>query len=417
MRAAALAMIAWAASCGGDGPDVARTGEDQFVGVAQVPTPGGVEPRFVLGGRPFSFVANNAYYLQEEATRELGGRMTRWVDETFAKSAALGVRVLRVWAFNDGERDTSIQRAPLVYDEAGLRGLDHVLVKAREYDVKLILTLVNYWSDYGGCEQYVRWAGHADAVPGDPRFFTDRAVIEHFKAHLERVIGRQNALSGIGYWEDPTVLAWELMNEPRGLGLGDDGQRLRGWIDELAGHVRALAPRHLVGTGEEGFDTRARGYDQVFWLRVGADWMTRMSQSFQLNVASPAVDFASVHFYPERYAWAPALAEEAGRRWIAEHAAIAAAHGKPLFVGEFGLAGHGPEARFDLERRRAMYASWLAEAARAGGGAAPWLFAYDERPSDWDPFTWYYRDGSEPGDPGNRYADVVARAAAELARR
>ena len=40
------------------------------------------------------------------------------------------------------------------------------------------------------------------------------------------------------------------------------------------------------------------------------------------------------------------------------------------------------------------------------------MFANDARPDAWDEFTFYYRDGTVPADPRNRYADLVVEAAA-----
>jgi mannan endo-1,4-beta-mannosidase len=39
------------------------------------------------------------------------------------------------------------------------------------------------------------------------------------------------------------------------------------------------------------------------------------------------------------------------------------------------------------------------------------MFAPDSRPDEWDAFTFYYRDGSRPSDPRNRYADLLIEAA------
>jgi mannan endo-1,4-beta-mannosidase len=67
---------------------------------------------------------------------------------------------------------------------------------------------------------------------------------------------------------------------------------------------------------------------------------------------------------------------------------------------------------FSLEERRAMIRGWLRCARRTGlAGAGLWMFAYDARPDAWDRHTFYFRDGTEPGDPLNRYADLVAEAA------
>ena len=334
------------------------------------------------------------------------------MEETLAKAAALGATVVRTLACNDDPAksgDSAMQTAKLTYDETSLRGLDVVLAKAQQHGVKLILPLGNYWNDYGGARQYVRWAGLADAQEGDPRFFTERAVIDHYKAHLTTLLNRVSTIDGVRYGDHPAVLAWELLNEPRATGLDRPGEQLRAWVDEVGAHVKALAPGHLVGTGEEGFDLTASGYDEAFWRTAASFPPFDGTGSFTLNTASPYVDYASVHLFPETWAWKPEAVAEAGARWIAEHAAIARSLGKPLLVGEFGLQNDGA---FPLDERRAIYAGWMQCAKETGvGGIAPWMFAYDARPEAWDPHTFYFRDGTRPGDLVNRYADLVLGAA------
>jgi len=342
-----------------------------------------------LGQHPY-FVALNAYYLQEEAARAIrAGEPTSLVLEVvLVKASALGVTVLRTWAFNDDPRktgDSAIQVAPLEYDEVALRGLDLVLTRAFAYGIQLVLPLGNYWNDYGGAKQYVAWAGLPQPVEGDPRFFTDRSVVDHYREHIRRLLTRVNTFDGWRYGEHPAVLAWEILNEPRNRGLDAGGDALRAWIDEIGAQVKSLSPATLVGTGEEGFEP------------------------FQRNVESAAVDFGSVHFFPESWNLPPGEIASSGARWIEEHAALTRGSNKPLIFGEFALRNDGA---FALAERRAMYRGWFTCAARSGlAGAAPWLFSYDGRPNEWDRHTFYFRDGSAPADPRNRYADIVIEAA------
>ncbi len=341
-----------------------------------------------LGLHPY-FVALNAYYLQEEAARAIraGEPTSVELEEVLVKASALGVTVLRTWAFNDDPQkagDSAIQVAPLEYDEVALRGLDLVLTRAFAHGIQLILPLGNYWNDYGGARQYVAWAGLPRPLEGDPRFFTDRSVIAHYREHIRRLLARQNAFDGWRYADHPAVLAWEVLNEPRNRGLDARGAALRAWIDEVAAQVKSLSPAKLIGTGEEGFEP------------------------FRSNLESAAVDFGSIHFFPESWNLPPAEIAGAGARWIKEHAALARGRNKPLILGEFALRNDGV---FMLSERRAMYRGWLTCAVRTGlAGAAPWLFAYDARPEQWDRHTFYFRDGTAPQDPRNRYADIVLDA-------
>jgi len=373
-------------------------------------------PALRLGTAPSAAVVLNAYYLQENAARDLkrGLIESPAVEETLAKAAALGAHAVRTNGHNEGADklgDSAIQVAPLQYDEVGLRGLDLVLTRAAAHGVKLVLTLGNYWDAYGGTRRYVAWAGLPSPVQGDARFFTERAVIEHYKAHIARLLSRVNTFDGLRYGEHPAVLAWELLNEPRGKGLDPEGAALRAWVDEVAAVVKQHAPGHLVGTGEEGFDTSFAGYDERFWRESGtSSSFERGGSSFRRNTASPFIDFGSVHFYPEVYGVRSDFTARAGAHWFSEHAALARDLGKPLYIGEFALRNR---EGFTLDERRAMYRGWFRCAWRTGAGASgPWMFANDARPDEWDDFTFYYRDGTVPADPRNRYADLVVEAAA-----
>ncbi len=379
-----------------------------------------LSPPVRLGDAPSTSVLLNAYYLQDEAARDVRNGLAESpaVEEVFAKAAALGAWGVRTLAFNDavGSRGVStIQLAPGQYDETSLRGLDLVLTRAAHYGVKLVLPLGNSWDAYGGARQYVTWAGLPEPREGDPRFFTDREVIELYKRYITFLLSRVNTFDGIRYGDHPAVLSWEVLNEPRGIGLDRGGEAMRAWVDEIAAVVKAQAPGHLVGTGEEGFDTSLQGYDAAFWRRRTPASLFEASTSYRGNTASPSIDFGSAHFYPEDWGIPSELTAQSGAHWISERAAIARELGKPFFLGEFGLRNQGG---FTLDERRAMYRGWMLCAWRVGvGGLTPWMFATDNRPDEWDAFTFYYRDGTRPEDPRNRYADLFIEAAGRAGKR
>jgi len=363
------------------------------------------------GARPFRFAGTNCYFLQEEGAREALG----WesyegrVEEAMRKVAGLGLTVMRAWAFHDDpDNPAAVQTAPGVYREEGLRGIDLAIALAARHGLRLILSLGNYWEDYGGVPQYLRWHGLDPARPH--RFFTEPAVCEHYAGHIRAMLRRKNTLNGIPWGRDPSVLGWELMNEPRGVGLGEQGETFCRWVDRMAGVVRAEA-RQLVLTGEEGMGDDLQAET---WEPVGAGWMTGdTGQDFARNTA--LVDVASVHLYPEDWGWAPGQAAEAGRRWIEEHAAAAARSGRPLVVGEFGIRNEGA---IDHRTRREVYRAWMD--AVIGDprvcGALSWSFSTDDRPDEWDPFTWRWHTGTAPQDPINLVADLHRDWARRLKR-
>ncbi|HEY3358582.1 MAG TPA: cellulase family glycosylhydrolase [Polyangia bacterium] len=406
MRASRLLLLAGAVSACGDlpPPDELEAQAAACPALDPLPVPG-------VDG---TIVALNAYYLQEEAARALrrGETSSAVVEEVLTKAAALGAAAVRTNGFNDDPAkagDSAMQIAPLTYDDTAVRGLDLVLTRAAAHGLRLVLPLGNYWNDYGGARQYVAWAGLPAPVEGDPRFFTDPDVGALYREHLGRLLDHVNAFDGVRTGDHPAVLVWEVLNEPRGAGLDGAGAEMAAWIAATAARVKALAPRALVGTGEEGFETSRDGTDAAFWEDAAPGWLFDAGTSFRRNTAAPAIDVASVHLYPESWGFATPDAAAAGARWIAEHAAAARTLGKPLLVGEFGLRNAGD---LDLAARRAIYRGWFRCARTSGAlGAAPWMFANDARPDAWDAYTFYCRDGTAPADPVNRYADVVSEAA------
>lgn len=64
--------------------------------------------------------------------------------------------------------------------------MDFVLSESRKYGIKMVLSLVNYFEDYGGRKQYVDWARQqGQKIPYDDGFFTNPAVKGFYKNHVK----------------------------------------------------------------------------------------------------------------------------------------------------------------------------------------------------------------------------------------
>ncbi|KAH9534525.1 hypothetical protein CY35_17G009700 [Sphagnum magellanicum] len=127
-------------------------------------------------------------------------------------AAALGLTVCRTWAFNDATYQ-ALQISPGNYDE---NALDQVIAVAQQNGVRLLLSLVNNWEDYGGKAQYVAWARKAGQdVSSADDFFTNPTCHQYYKDHVTAVLTRVNTFTQVQYCNDPTIFAWELMNEPK----------------------------------------------------------------------------------------------------------------------------------------------------------------------------------------------------------
>lgn len=55
-----------------------------------------------------------------------------------------------------------------------------MISEAKEYGIKLILSLVNNWDDFGGKKQYVR-----QSLNSDDEFFTNATVKGYYKNHVK----------------------------------------------------------------------------------------------------------------------------------------------------------------------------------------------------------------------------------------
>ncbi len=53
-------------------------------------------------------------------------------------------------------------------------------------------------------------------------FYRDPATRALVKRHFDVVVNRVNAYSGVRYGDDPTIMAWDVINEPRCPGEAGD---------------------------------------------------------------------------------------------------------------------------------------------------------------------------------------------------
>ena len=112
-------------------------------------------------------------------------------------------------------------------------------------------------------------------------FFTNPATKSLFKDFVSTIITRTNTITGRKYADDPTMMAWDLINEPVCKDCPSGEQVLRGgrlggwavcgaqpsprsaaaaaagtiaaWVREMAAFVKSLDSNHLLTVGEEGF--------------------------------------------------------------------------------------------------------------------------------------------------------------------
>ncbi|KAL5715801.1 mannan endo-1,4-beta-mannosidase [Ranunculus cassubicifolius] len=291
--------------------------------------------QFVLNGSPFLFNGFNAYWMMHVA---VDPSQRYKVSQVFRDASAVGLTVCRTWAFSDGG-DQALQLSPGVYNERVFQALDFVVSEAQKYDIRLVVSLVNNYNDYGGRPQYTQWAKNAGVpVSSDDDFYTHPVLKNYYKNHVKSILTRVNTITKMAYKEDPTIMAWELMNEPR-CQADLSGRTLNGWVQEMATYTKSIDNKHMLEIGMEGFygdsipdrDQFNPGY------KVGTDFIS--------NNLIREIDFSTIHAYPD--IWLKGQNEDAQvnfvNRWMSSHWADSkTVIQKPVVFTEFGKSSKDP---------------------------------------------------------------------------
>ncbi|XWS45453.1 hypothetical protein CRYUN_Cryun15aG0137800 [Craigia yunnanensis] len=293
------------------------------------------------------------------------------VSVAFREAASHGLTVARTWAFSDGGY-RPLQYAPGSYNEQMFKGLDFVISEARRYGIKLILSLANNYDSFGGKKQYVNWArSQGQYLTSDDDFFRNPVVKGYYKNHVKTVLNRYNSFTGMHYKNDPTIMAWELMNEPR-CTSDSSGRTIQAWIMEMASHVKSIDRNHLLEAGLEGF------YGQSTPQKKRLNPSLNIGTDFIANNRIPDIDFATVHSYPDQ--WLSSSNDQYQlsflNNWLNAHIQDAQfILRKPILLTEFGKSSKDPG--FNTYQRDQLFNTVyykIYSSAKRGGPAAGGLF-------------------------------------------
>jgi mannan endo-1,4-beta-mannosidase len=387
-------------------------------------------------GAPYHFVGANLWYGCNLAALAEGGdrdRLRRELDLLHS----LGIDNLRVLGASEGLGQPNTVRPPIQpelgrHDERLLDGLDFLLAEMARRDMLAVVVLNNYWEWSGGMAQYLSWL---DGVPVpnpvhpeytwdqfmnfSARFYGHAEANAAFRRYVETLIERRNRYTGLRYRDDPTIMAWQLANEPRP-GRGKPGWRNRetftSWIGSTADFIRSLDPNHLISLGSEGL-RGCLGRPEIYLAIHRFD----------------SVDYLTVHLWILNWSWYDPRnhdvtypeAERLAIDYLDQHIAFAEELGKPLVLDEFGiprdLHSYSPTASTTVrDRFYETVFGHLAANAEAGGsfaGSNFWTWGGYGTPANPDDPAWHHGDsftGDPPMEPQGRNS-VFATDAATLA--
>lgn len=314
--------------------------------------------RFTLDGKPYRYVGANIWYgAYLGSGAEFGNRerLKRELDTLLS----LGVTNLRLLASaEEGPLKNSVKPGfrtrGNAWNPALLDGLDFCLAEMGKRNMKAVLYLTNFWEWSGGIATYLYYVTGKYIDAGDPnhpwpafanaasQFYGNKQAVALMHDWVRALVGRTNGITGQPYRDDPTIMSWQLANEPRPGGSPEDAApKLAGfyeWVHGTAKLIKSIDRNHLVSTGSEGLKGTVESAD-IFLKEHGF----------------PEIDYTTAHIWPLNWSWVDAKnlagTNEAGmakvREYIDQHTGYARQLGKPLVIEEFGFPRDG--GGYDVE--------------------------------------------------------------------
>ncbi len=213
-----------------------------------------------LNGQRWNSVGLNSYDLLEQPQRVIDDRLT--------SLAQGGHNTVRTWCF---DKDGGLT-------DATLNTLAVTLNSARERGIRMICTLGNTLSSFGGQSSF---------TPAGQDFFSSPTARARYQDQIRKLLTYRDA-HGVRLADQPAILAWDLLNEPRPNPTTPPGA-VADWAQDMSSFVGSLDQRHLITIGAEGFGA---GYPATPSLagRPGAEFTTLCQ--------IPSITLCATHLFP-----------------------------------------------------------------------------------------------------------------------
>ncbi len=306
------------------------------------------ETNFVINQETHNFVGTNFWYgayLGADADYGNRARLLRELDHL----QKLGLNNLRIVAASE-ESDFGLPLSPPFqykngdYNETLFQGLDFLLAEMGKRDLHAVLVLNNFWDWSGGMSEYVSWATGENvfdpsvnkeqtwdqAMNFSARFYKIEEAQKRYRKYINTIVNRKNLYTKKSYKNDPTIMAWELANEPRPSKEGEASESVREfsrWVDKTAAYIHSIDPHHLVTTGSEGSKGTLNSLDYAMQAHK-----------------SKYIDYITFHLWPKNWGWYKASkpetivkTKENASQYIKEHLAIATKLNKPIVLEQVGF--------------------------------------------------------------------------------
>lgn len=152
-----------------------------------------------------------------------------------------------------------------------------------------------------------------------------------FANYVKDIVTRTNRYNKIKYVDDPTLMSWQIGNEPRAFS-DDNKEPFAQWMADVTSLIKSLDPNHMVSSGSEGL----WGCENDITL-------------FEKIHADANIDYLNIHVWPYNWGWVKAdslmellpQAKENTKKYIDEHMMVAKKYRKPIVLEEFGFPRDG----------------------------------------------------------------------------
>jgi mannan endo-1,4-beta-mannosidase len=370
--------------------------------------------QFTINNTPYYFMGTNFWYGPILGSKGKEGDRSRLIKELdFMKSN--GIVNLRILVGAEGPEDNkyrvkpSLQPKPGEYNQKLLDGLDFLMAEMGKRDMRAVLFLNNSWDWSGGIGQYLEWNGFGESpcIPEadfnwnafqafNGRFYGCKPCVEQYYNHVRFILSRTNVYNGLKYTEDPTIMTWEIANEPRPFGK-EFIPDFENYIQNTASLIKSIDKNHMVTTGTEGI--------------VGSQDSVEFYEKLHSN---PNIDYLTFHIWPKNWRWLDIknipstinLAIEKTNDYIDKHIAIAKKLNKPIVAEEFGIPrdkhGYSPnESTICRDSYFENIFKKISEASKNKGvlaGCNFWTYSGFGRPSKRNDI-WFKSGDNYLGDP------------------
>jgi mannan endo-1,4-beta-mannosidase len=274
-----------------------------------------------VDGAPFRYSGPNIEWLGLEAYGPHDPAGPRYpsrfeIDDAFATAAEMGAKVVRAQTIGDTVGcPLCIEPELGRFNDDAFQAADYAVATAAKHHMRLIIPLIGDCATCsgGGLGQFLAW-NHKQNFQD---FFTDPAIVAAYERHIDAVLNHRNAINGVRYRDDPTIMAWENCNMcgivSLFMGGGADAlAQVAAWSETIGAHIKQVDHHHLY------LDT------------------TGIFRVFPKVLDNPSIDLVAFEEYPH---WDKLLGPGAPPTTAAtfsSDASLVTAHGKAFIVNEFG---------------------------------------------------------------------------------